>query len=642
MAMNFGNSSLITALPDGRMISWNMEDSHQPLPSLEIQKRRVKEIQKRRVEGTAIKTHTSRNLVAFAEKHGILAWASGSGGVAMWDFFTGLRCGKCNRVLPEHQTMNPPATCITFRPHPSELRIAVGYGDALIIFDAPRGQELVRTSRGCLALAASPNGEYIASYCPSKTIHIYEFNSLVLVHSIRTSLQRPVTMNFSSDCQRLLVLQNKELKIWTLSFLQDILVDPKRDRTDLSLSDGLGADELSLEEEMKFITCMAIDEEAGYLACGMRSGWVGSYDPQSGLFLRNLYRHESSVTTIVWWPGREVVLSADKKTNVMAWNQGQLPVAGLAPIEPAFPFYMLKAGKQVLQILPCRTMAKILISMDNEVALFNIESQEEQTRPYAEGRITRTWFQHPVSESHIISFDTNSVRIWTWKDISEVASYPWDHASLMFGLHKVFCLQSSWGHAYIMELKHKDLVSDGQALRSLRQWAIQCQGLPREAKDNEYLIPSAVSSLEIGGTERRRSITELDTSSGLSEEGILTLPTELVDQIKYPLGSNGSDRLVYLDRRFWVCSFTIESVYEEPLHYFRHFYVPEDWRSAFSNEQVIITKDFSFVIPREGGITILRGGLNFTDKILLKDQAQNSSSGTISLREDKKIRYRWR
>ena len=128
-----------------------------------------------------------------------------------------------------------------------------------------------------------------------------------------------------------------------------------------------------------------------------------------------------------------------------------------------------------------------------------------------------------------------------------------------------------------------------------------------------------------------------------SIDTVITLPQDVNEAIERPLNFLGRDRLVFIDKSFWVCTWhadfrhtsnfvvgsTDSEAFEddegtrklsvattllerqtiEPNKLVRHFFLPQDWINADVLRLCQVTPDGLFLCPRKGEVAVINSEL---------------------------------
>ena len=67
-----------------------------------------------------------------------------------------------------------------------------------------------------------------------------------------------------------------------------------------------------------------------------------------------------------------------------------------------------------------------------------------------------------------------------------------------------------------------------------------------------------------------------------------------------------NDRVIFLDRMFWVCSWELNAPAKTVK---KHFFLPRDWISPTALQLVILNSNGTLFCPRNGVVAIVRNGI---------------------------------
>lgn len=128
----------------------------------------------------------------------------------------------------------------------------------------------------------------------------------------------------------------------------------------------------------------------------------------------------------------------------------------------------------------------------------------------------------------------------------------------------------------------------------------------------------------------------------VSIDTVITLPQDVSDSIERPLNLLGRDRLVFIDKSFWLCTWRVDfghggnavgGAASEPLddrdvrklsvattlverrrstvpnRLTRHFFLPQDWVNADVLQLCQVTADGTFLCPRKGEVAVIKSDL---------------------------------
>lgn len=85
----------------------------------------------------------------------------------------------------------------------------------------------------------------------------------------------------------------------------------------------------------------------------------------------------------------------------------------------------------------------------------------------------------------------------------------------------------------------------------------------------------------------------------------ITIPEAIQSRIEIPLGILSRNRLVYLDKNYWMCIWSIGTS-DELENVDRPFFLPTDWRNMDCLELCTLLPDGAFMIPNNGELAFIR------------------------------------
>ena len=121
---------------------------------------------------------------------------------------------------------------------------------------------------------------------------------------------------------------------------------------------------------------------------------------------------------------------------------------------------------------------------------------------------------------------------------------------------------------------------------------------------NSQLPERLSSSQPLTTTNLSTPVSSTPSTEHRQELEFVTLPENLASEINIPLGILSRDRLVFLDRNFWVCSWYLplpSNLYfrrtGETAEIKRHYFLPGDWISPDCVELFTATSEGTVLCP---------------------------------------------
>lgn len=85
----------------------------------------------------------------------------------------------------------------------------------------------------------------------------------------------------------------------------------------------------------------------------------------------------------------------------------------------------------------------------------------------------------------------------------------------------------------------------------------------------------------------------------------ILIPQEIKDQIEITLGLLPKQRLIFLDREYWMCSWRLgANLATEKVQ--RYYFLLKDWLNVESLDLCALISDGRFLIPNNGELAVIR------------------------------------
>jgi hypothetical protein len=322
----------------------------------------------------------------------------------------------------------------------------------------------------------------------------------------------------------------------------------------------------SPENEVE-ITAIACHPDGQYIACGKDDGAVTLYSTQDGTEIRVLYNHAQriAINFLVFSPSSNLIASADASSRCMVYRLVRSDNAWTAEGP------LLDARVQdysISQILFDPTNKRLLVSTIASDIIYDIEHGLRQYSALQERRSWK-WIAHPCDSEKLVHLTVSAAHVHTWDDITDAG----------------FCAEIKFDTDMSEETFLKDVTvcSDGRKLSV--EFA---KGNNQQSASRVLLIPS--SSFEVPFAHVIKPLALFNRVSA---------------EMEHIIGSVGR-KLLFLDRRMWVCSLDLETFKGE---YLRHFFIPQDWLSINRNLILRVTSKGDFVFIKKHEVAVIKHGM---------------------------------
>ncbi|GLB07084.1 hypothetical protein AtubIFM57258_002406 [Aspergillus tubingensis] len=480
---------------------------------------------------------------------------------------------------------------IPFCPHGSTIYNA---GNSLI--DPFQDEVLVSFRANCQTLAASPDGRLLAGGVGSGIIHIYDFETLILLYRVESTNLYIKHLAFSPDSLRLADIRGTECNIWEPAIL---LGDSGGDDSSQATSNTV-FETVATETRVK-ITALIVDVQKDAVFCSKSDGSVCLYNIRSGNEIRTLYRHKISVHALSWLPKAKFLLSIDVSNRILGWRLKKSPTEGWLPEEMLFQS-RLDCGHAITQALASDVAGKFTLSTREADHLWSIGGHELDMRSYSSRPGIRKWLQHHDSEEHVICFEGATARIYTWSDWTEVATVEVNIDLGGLQIKNAFPCTSARKQRILLELSELD----GPA-KTCRLYLLGAKAFTVYNEGDKPDSPSAICAGQ-NDTLLENKLIHVDRTSN---QCLMNRLATLSGYITHCIGATAASKIVFLDTHSWVCTADLDTPEDSKELYVRHFFVPYDW---FSGSRHIISTVVSrdVLITRKSDLAVIKGGLEYT------------------------------
>jgi pimeloyl-ACP methyl ester carboxylesterase len=478
-------------------------------------------------------------------------------------------------------------TCMHFsRAPPESLLLVVGYIDGgMNLYDLDEGETKATANVTAHIMASNNVGTILACGESGGCVSLWEFDTLKPLHRIQAGITTFRQLAFSADDRHLFGVQDHYCYVWDppILLIQNIDEDPNSDATSVATAAAL---ETKIRDpvDVREITCLETVESGKITFCGRDDGNVCIYQTASGCCDSVLVQHGRNVSIryLAWDPVTLVLVSVDVSSRVLAHK---LRISATTVFEIVSVMMDIKVGSSVQQLLLSLRGLNILVSTEQEDYLFSQQpdgTYSEQTRvivPQDESLISasrRRWCTHPRHSDQLILIRAGIAKLHRWASLEQLTP-DGDLGIRLSGIKdsslSVIDIQACFDTSYLAVMLSESLSS--------------------YARSEVLFFP--MENFAPGYT-----ITEADA-----------IFDELAAEIHVLVGTHQNKRLVYLDRKGWICSAASPSSFKPDDHDW-HFFLPADWLSSVGRLQIKITpRDGTLIYLRRDEFISVRRGLEF-------------------------------
>lgn len=243
----------------------------------------------------------------------------------------------------------------------------------------------------------------------------------------------------------------------------------------------------------------------------------------------------------------------------------------------------------------------LLVASSNGGQLWSMRTKSLLTTCVSDtADILQKWVNHPWERDQILAFTPTSIIAYAWDTLEELRRWHLPSPAS----------PSRNNSAERSRVPKKELAENSTSPESDHQFIEQAI----LTKDGQSILVH-ISHSEVSGKRQphillidKASLKEKESSENAALEP-LTVPHDITSLIERPLGVLGKDKLVFLDRSFWVCTWRLRRVNVQGGAPTGHFFLPRDWVNAESLKLCRIMADGTFLCPRKGEVAVVRSGL---------------------------------
>ncbi|KAJ5712715.1 hypothetical protein N7493_009183 [Penicillium malachiteum] len=522
--------------------------------------------------------------VALSSDKSSIAVAYRSSPMCIWSLDTARLIGRCLRI-GDHTGESSWAVVDQVIWHPKSDEVLGLYMGGQAFKWNPHTNAQQELDADGSVLACSPEGKFFVVGDSRGTIKLYNFQHFSMIYKLSYD-QIISQICFSADSTRLYDIRGSWCNIWEPSALSSG-EDPE-DETELGgevVSIATTNFSESLEEVRARITAIAVDPRGGCHAAGNEIGVVGIIcSSDSKTEVSELWRSsfEFPIAYLDW--------SSDG--NFLAWVEMASKVAvkrvfrestGAFSIQSVFQTGVDLSHGGIEQVLLNGNGTMVLIKHGSSVEVQPVNLTPANGLSFKIQSPETEWRNHPTESKLLLAVSSTTLRVHRWDDLSEVTSMdfmtPTD-------------LRSGLDPDVTVELANLDL---------RRKSHESIQRLCTEHSSTFLLVQTVLRT----NLTRENYTSWIEFPDDLGPPCSITIPKEIQLQVKLPLGFHPRKRIVFLDKKYWICSWSLDSNSSSD-QIVRHFFLPPDWRNVECLKLCALLPDGNFLIPNNGELAVIK------------------------------------
>ncbi|TAQ86948.1 hypothetical protein B7494_g4728 [Chlorociboria aeruginascens] len=435
-------------------------------------------------------------------------------------------------------------------------------------------------------LASSPEGKFFATGDSNGTIKLYNFDHFTLIY--RLSCENMMNdICFSPDSKRLYDLRGQFCNIWEPNAL--IRVDETNEESDV------GSEVASLQtaaisevvaEVRDQITAIAVQFRGRYQAIGNEGGVVSIVDSLEGDHVAVQLWKSPAMLSIEYldWSSDGNYLACAELTGKVIVKKVSLESGQKWTIEPVFDVKLNVSSEGIQQVLLNSNGNILLVKNGPEVTVWFLGLPSSDAHSKSITSPGTTWVKHPTDSTLLLAFSPSLLRVYVWEDLSEIAMFNIDGPTF-FGPDVNQTSDST----------DKPTTKINNIFTYPLGSSFVIDFIPATSKSQSHLTSLFETS----------SITPLPTTAPPFTLTPTQIPPEIQQQIAMPLGILPKQRLIFLDKDYWMCSWRLgASLSTEKVQ--RYYFLPKDWLNVECLELCALLADGRFLIPNNGELAIIK------------------------------------
>ncbi|TVY33066.1 Vegetative incompatibility protein HET-E-1 [Lachnellula subtilissima] len=604
ICLAFDQDLLIAALPQNSLATWDLANDGARNPDI---------FWNDTLDQTTTQLRRPPCAISISVSHQMMAVAYSGKPILLWDLAGNTFYGTCGRKWSNGETSTHVISALVFNPNVNAGLLAASYLDGqLTVLDPFNDQEQCSFRADCHTLAASSDGRLLAGGAGSGIIQVYEFDTLRLLYSVKSSNFYIKQLAFSPDGLHFADIRGSQCNVWEPAvLLRDIVGDDSSVDSSTSVVEAISSD------SKVRISAMILHQNLEVAFCGKEDGSVSVYSVRSGVQMDTLYRHKSLVRILTWWKSTGVIMSVDTSNTIFAWKLQQDKPSSWK-IDTQLFQCRLDCGSTIIQVLPGEAAGKFILSTRESDHLWSIGGHEEKVLGYSEKPRIRKWIQHPQSPLHIICIDGAYAKIYMWDDWSEVTCVCLDIDVDGLQLKSIFLFTMDRKPQVLLEMS---VLNGSASTRELYSFDVSLVDVAITNNTKQNQNNDSTNTSEVAASLQSPMLLHTPLNPRLHSQIDV-----LADYVSHIIGISESGKLVFLDTRSWVCSVSLESVLGSSISYSRHFFVPYDWFSG-TRDIVCGLARRDVIFARNDNVAIIKGGLEYVETVDVRLEPPSPKGG---------------
>ena len=525
------------------------------------------------------------------------------------------RCiGRCRRVKDLQSSQTTTSTnwfaVDRFTWNPVTGHIIGLYRDGCVFKWHPVTDETQEAQSAADEVAASADGKLFVTSNSNGTVRVWNFAYFSVIYQLSSS-DLVTGLVFSPDCRRFYDLRGSSINAWESNSV--IRFSEVEESSSDAASEDYSSTLISQAsqawlEQYETVSAIAVAPVGKMYCVGNEEGAVDLIHAGTGEtieFARLL--NFLSISHLAWSEDAQYIAAADLGGEVVV---SRLELLGHGASKDTVKLNSMPSpkidleGRGIHQILFSRDSELLLIISEDLGQILGVVDATVRVISTLKNGTARRWLLHPTQDNFFLAFGPDDVEIFRWDNFSAQACLRYHQGRPRLDSHRSY----SAGDDQALSLTHMELTPKGPLdTNSIVNRAMLTQ-------DGEHLLIQIQDCFGQDTIAKRLLVFGKSAFEHKSEEDSMLLtyiliPPTILAQVEVALGILAGSRLVFLDQDLWVCTFKLESMYDdESLK--RHYFVPRDWISTEGLEQCSMMGDGALLCPRDDKVAVIKSSLS--------------------------------
>ncbi|KAF2145863.1 uncharacterized protein K452DRAFT_244254 [Aplosporella prunicola CBS 121167] len=482
------------------------------------------------------------------------------------------------------------------------------YKDGCVFKWHPLTDENLEVQSAADEISVSSNGKLFITSSSDGTVKVWNFAYFSVIYQIFSD-DLVTGLTFSPDCRRFYDMRGNCVNAWESNSLirfaddEDVVSETSSEaQTSTCVSK---ASEMWLSQ-FDAISALTVAPDSDFFCSGNEDGSVRLHSIRNSEYVEILKFHNFlSVCHVEWGPNSQYIATADLSGQINIMNI-QIPMGSIDPISKITTLALPSPGVQlseqsIHQILFSHDSTLLLISTGGTSQICTVEDGKVASSRALQDSSSRKWINHPINDQLFLGVGPVDIQVFRWRDFDVLPTLIF-HES-----HKSSSFDQRSSHDDDRESpKHLGGSHDASSIMKV---AITQEGMHMLVHLRDGSVHGKITTCLLLIPITNLTIPEYRDSSATIT--IIRIPNAVSERVKVPLGVLPGSRLIFLDHDLWVCTFKLAMPHDKEAVYFRrHYFIPPDWMSNISTGMCAITKDGTFLCPRDDVVVIVRSSLD--------------------------------